>query len=214
MSTEISAISGSVFCDIMLRSMLKFNGRFGGFRCLHLQGLRKVKQKKQAPCWFLAWLILRLWRWKRHVLPARRFTSSRLHEIISQKIELFTTISVRTSSPTWFYCRSREIDSCNYNSDVSAIWHSFPQNIRQWFPIILPSIDTNSSDFQIERTRYEHFCSVTYKCFMFQLCTGDLNRVSCHIYHTDVRFQITYRLFKCRHSYYSIVPNMKLVFYS
>jgi hypothetical protein len=168
---EVSVISSSVFCYIMLCSPLKVNRRFGGSCCLHLQGQRNVKKEKSvnqitsiAPCWFLAWLILLLWRWKRHGLPVRQLTSNWLHDVISQKMELFIIIAVRTSSPTWFYCRFREIDSCNYNLDVSIIWHSFLQNVRQWFSIVFSLIDTSSPDLKIECTRHEYLGSLTYGC--------------------------------------------------
>jgi hypothetical protein len=46
--------------------------------------------------WFLARLILQPWRWRRHVPPKRRLTFSRLHSVISQKIELFVSINVGT----------------------------------------------------------------------------------------------------------------------
>jgi hypothetical protein len=38
---------------------------------------------------FLAWLILRPWRLRRHFSPKRRLTFNGLHDVISQKIELF-----------------------------------------------------------------------------------------------------------------------------
>jgi hypothetical protein len=37
--------------------------------------------------WFLAWPILRPWRWGRHVPPKRRLICNALHCVISQKIE-------------------------------------------------------------------------------------------------------------------------------
>jgi hypothetical protein len=40
---------------------------------------------------FLAWLILRPWRWRQHVPPKHRLAFSRLHGVISNKIELFMT---------------------------------------------------------------------------------------------------------------------------
>jgi hypothetical protein len=43
--------------------------------------------------WFLAWLILRPWRWRQHVPSKRRLTFNGLHGVISQKIELFNTNS-------------------------------------------------------------------------------------------------------------------------
>jgi hypothetical protein len=36
-------------------------------------------------CWFLAWLIIRLWRWRWHVPPKHRWTFNGLHSVISQK---------------------------------------------------------------------------------------------------------------------------------
>jgi hypothetical protein len=59
--------------------MLKVNPRFKGTCCLHLQGHG---------------------RWRQHVSPKRQLTFNGLHGIISQKIELFITTAVRTSSPT------------------------------------------------------------------------------------------------------------------
>jgi hypothetical protein len=55
-----------------------------------------------ASRWFLAWLLLWSWRRRRHVAPKRRLTFNGLHGVISQKIELFITTAVRTSSPTQF----------------------------------------------------------------------------------------------------------------
>jgi hypothetical protein len=45
----------SIFWDITPYSSLKIKRRFGGTRCPHLQ----------RSAWFLAWLILRPWKWKR-----------------------------------------------------------------------------------------------------------------------------------------------------
>jgi hypothetical protein len=50
-------------------------------------------------CWFLAWLILGPWRWRRHVSPKRRLTFDGIHDVISHKIELFITIAVRNWDP-------------------------------------------------------------------------------------------------------------------
>jgi hypothetical protein len=50
--------------------------------------------------WFLARLILLPWRWRRYVPPKRRLTFNGLHCVISQKIALFITTTVRTSNPT------------------------------------------------------------------------------------------------------------------
>jgi hypothetical protein len=39
--------------------------------------------------WFLTWLRLRPWRWRRYVHPKRRLNFNWLHGVISQKIVLF-----------------------------------------------------------------------------------------------------------------------------
>jgi hypothetical protein len=56
-----------------------------------------------ASRWFLDWLILRPWRWRRHVLPKRRLTMNVLHGVMYQKIEFFITTAVRTSNPTFWF---------------------------------------------------------------------------------------------------------------
>jgi hypothetical protein len=43
--------------------------------------------------WFLSWLNIQSWRWRRHVPPKRRFTFNGLYGVISQKIELFLLLS-------------------------------------------------------------------------------------------------------------------------
>jgi hypothetical protein len=48
-----------------------------------------VSKESSFSCLFLAWLILRPWRWRRHVPPKHRFTFNGLHGVISQKTELF-----------------------------------------------------------------------------------------------------------------------------
>lgn len=48
----------------------------------------------------LAGIILRSSRWMRHEPPKRLLTFNGLQGVISQKIELFITIAVRTSNPT------------------------------------------------------------------------------------------------------------------
>jgi hypothetical protein len=49
---------------------------------------------------YLAWLILRRWKWRRHAPPKRRLAFNGLQGVISQKRQLFTTTAVRTSNPT------------------------------------------------------------------------------------------------------------------
>jgi hypothetical protein len=95
----------SIFWDVTPCSPLKVNRHFGGTCRLHLQ---------QTSCyllsrWFLARLILRPWRWRRHIPPKCRLTFNGLYGIISQKLELFITTAVRTSNPRqihylWLEC--------------------------------------------------------------------------------------------------------------
>jgi hypothetical protein len=71
-------MKSSTFWDVTPCSLLKVNWCFGRICCLHLQG-RKISEAKNqqsllpASCWFLARLILRPWRWRRHVPPKRQF---------------------------------------------------------------------------------------------------------------------------------------------
>jgi hypothetical protein len=51
--------------------------------------------------WFLAQLILLPWRWRRHVLPKHQLTFNRLYGVMSKKIVLFITTTVRTTNPTY-----------------------------------------------------------------------------------------------------------------
>jgi hypothetical protein len=44
---------------------------------------------KLASCWFLAWLILRSWRMKRHILPKHWNTYIRLHRLTPQEAVIF-----------------------------------------------------------------------------------------------------------------------------
>jgi hypothetical protein len=49
---------------------------------------------------FLAWLLLRPWRWRKNVPPKRRLTLKELHGDISQEVELCLMNAVRTSNST------------------------------------------------------------------------------------------------------------------
>jgi hypothetical protein len=68
-------MKSSVFWDITPCNPLSVNRRFGGTYRLHLQG-RRISQASSAchllSSWFLAWLILRPWRWRRHAPPKRQ----------------------------------------------------------------------------------------------------------------------------------------------
>jgi hypothetical protein len=71
--------------------------------------------------WFLAWLIFRSWRRRRHVPPKRRLTFNGLHGVISQKTEPFITTALRTSNTTL-------IGNCfltfNINWDPISLWEA------------------------------------------------------------------------------------------
>jgi hypothetical protein len=91
-------MKGSIFWDITQCSPLKVNRCYGGTYSLHLQGRisRAWNQSNSSwqenTRWFLARLIPQTWRWRRYVPPKRRLTSNGLHDVISQKIVLFTPI--------------------------------------------------------------------------------------------------------------------------
>jgi hypothetical protein len=53
-----------------------------------------------ASCWFLARFTLQYWRKRRHVPLKRRMTLNGLHDIMSQKTELFVTITAKISNLT------------------------------------------------------------------------------------------------------------------
>jgi hypothetical protein len=78
-----------IFRDITPHSPLKANQRFRGTCCLHLQGWRVSKLcLLHSSCWFLDWLTLQPWSWRRYVHPKRQLTFKRLHSITSQKTDL------------------------------------------------------------------------------------------------------------------------------
>jgi hypothetical protein len=84
------------FRDKTSCSLLKVNRRFGGTFRLYLQG-RKISQARSlllASRCFLAWLILRPWRWSGRFPPKHWLTFHGLHGIITQKIELLNSIII------------------------------------------------------------------------------------------------------------------------
>jgi hypothetical protein len=50
---------------------------------------RQAQKAKRFSYWFLAWLTPRPWRWKQYVCQKRKWTSTRLHGVTSQKTLLF-----------------------------------------------------------------------------------------------------------------------------
>jgi hypothetical protein len=97
-------LKSSVFWDVTPCSPLKTNRRFCGTCRLQFQGQRIIGQARlyllPASVWFLSWLIiLRPWRWRRHVPPKRQLNFNGLHGVISHKTELFIATAVRTWNP-------------------------------------------------------------------------------------------------------------------
>jgi hypothetical protein len=76
-----------------------------------------------ASCWFLAWLILRLWRCRWYVRPKRLLTFNALDGVLCQKVERFITTVVRTLKylwDLWFHC--------DHYEDVMwrrVVWYKF-----------------------------------------------------------------------------------------
>jgi hypothetical protein len=50
-----------------------------------------------SSCPFLAWLILRQWRWRRYVSAKHLLNFNELHEVMPHKVEFFLNSSVRVS---------------------------------------------------------------------------------------------------------------------
>jgi hypothetical protein len=69
--------------------------------------------------WYLAWLILRHSKWRRHFPPKRRLIFNRQHDFIFQKLELFTATPAGTSNSTYldflFELRTRPRTSARGN---------------------------------------------------------------------------------------------------
>jgi hypothetical protein len=63
----------------------------------HSKGTEPELCLLNALCCFLAWLVLRSWRRRRHVAQKRRLTFIILHAVMSQKRGPFITTAVRTS---------------------------------------------------------------------------------------------------------------------
>jgi hypothetical protein len=81
--------------DITPCSPLEVNQDFGGTSPLS-SGLKTKPNKKSVK----AQHSLRSRWWRRYVSTKRRLTFNGLHDVVSQKIELFITTGVRTSNPT------------------------------------------------------------------------------------------------------------------
>jgi hypothetical protein len=92
-------MKSSVFWVMTPCRPLKINRRLQGSCRLHLQGQRK-SQAWLAECWFLACFTFPPWRWRRYVFSKFLLIFNGLHGIISQKTELFATISSNLKKET------------------------------------------------------------------------------------------------------------------
>jgi hypothetical protein len=92
---------------------------------------RQTFARHLLPRWYLAWLILRPWAWRRHVPPKRRLTFNGLHGVISQKIVLFIATGVTTSNPTTLSVIS---ETCNIGEE----WALPTSDIKQSYPCNRP----------------------------------------------------------------------------
>jgi hypothetical protein len=111
-NSELKLLSVTViFWDISPCNPLKGSWGFGGTYRLHFHGQSSVCHLLSG--WFLAWLIILSWTWRRYVPLKRRLTFNGLHGVISQKIALFMITAVRTSKSyeklLSFGMRSRDV---------------------------------------------------------------------------------------------------------
>jgi hypothetical protein len=92
---------------------------------------------------FLSCIILQPWRWGRHVPPKGQLTFTRLHNVVSQKTELFIPTAVRTSKPCSTSCLTASM-GCVYYLPV-CLPTSLPIH-----PPIHPSINSSiCADFHL-----------------------------------------------------------------
>jgi hypothetical protein len=87
----------------------------------HIASVFRVEEEFSKPasclataCSLVCWTILRPWRWRRYVPPKRRMQLNVLHGVISQKMILFITTAVKTSS-FWY------LDFCRYTIERFSI---------------------------------------------------------------------------------------------
>jgi hypothetical protein len=85
----------TIFWDIAPFSPLKVNRRFRGTYRLNFYSLIPLSR------WYFGRLILRPWRWRRHVPPKRRLTFNGLHGAVSLKSVLFIITAVRITDPAY-----------------------------------------------------------------------------------------------------------------
>jgi hypothetical protein len=83
-----------------------------------------------ASRWFLASLILRPWRWRRHLPPKRLLTCNEIRSVISQKIKFFITTAVRTSNLTQPVCLAYSVTLKMEETSSSETLTDFQWNTR------------------------------------------------------------------------------------
>jgi hypothetical protein len=98
-----------VLC-IMLCSAMKANRSFGGTCRLQFHAWRVSQARSQhllhASLWFLAWIIVQPWRWRRHVLPKCQLTSNAIFQKIILQNECCLEDATRSSNIQCTYSRT------------------------------------------------------------------------------------------------------------
>jgi hypothetical protein len=93
-------------------TLFKVNRRFGGTCLLHLHCARRNQRRNlqernklllPAPCGFLALLIFRPLRLRRHVPPKRRLSFNGLHGVMSKKLKRFSNYRCQNPKPHILY---------------------------------------------------------------------------------------------------------------
>jgi hypothetical protein len=129
---------------------------------IHLQGRRISRPRYQSQSsafhllssWYLAWLILRPWRWRRYVPPKRRFTFNGLHGVISQKLVLFEMYGCLPSS-------NRRLVLDNETKTVWLRWGGFPgaksAGVRNWWHLhLVPKLGMPAASSQLHSVLLMH----------------------------------------------------------
>jgi hypothetical protein len=133
-----------IFCDITPCSRFKVNRHFERTCHLQLQG-RRISQAKnlcllRVSRWILPWIILRPWRWKRHVPLKHWFIFKELHGVISQKIEPLTVthlsscIAYLTTLSVTILCNLRWYDDCWTRKDLEVNSRGLIKVVSQRLP--------------------------------------------------------------------------------
>jgi hypothetical protein len=101
---SVVALKTAIFCIVMSCSSVKLARRRG---------------QQSASCWFLVWLILWPWGWRQYASPKCQLTFTGLHDVISQKIEVFIG--------TFYIKKVLAVNNCRYNNSVK--FEIFPADL-------------------------------------------------------------------------------------